>query len=148
MTQGPDCDLHPYFRDPDKARAILDVCIADNVAQNRTLVRVVHGKGRGDFRELIQSHLRKHPDVEGFVLCDPFHGGSGATWVHLVQQNPPKPGIEPRPSVPTPRPLWRWPAYAALLAVLYYFGARWDILLLAAAALYVYEQAISKPRHD
>jgi hypothetical protein len=44
--------------------------------------------------------------------------------------------------------MWRWPAYIALLAVLYFLGGRWDILLLAAAALFVYEQAISKPRAD
>jgi hypothetical protein len=34
------------------------------------------------------------------------------------------------------------------MAVLYSLGARWDILLLAAAAVFVYEQAVSKPRPD
>ena len=148
MSQGPDCDLHPYFRDPDKARAILDACIADNVAHNRTLVRVVHGKGSGNFRELLQSHLGKHPDVEGFVLCDPFHGGSGATWVHLRQRVPSEPKTEQSGAIGTPRPWWRWPAYVALMAVLYSLGARWDILLLAAAAVFVYEQAVSKHKPD
>jgi hypothetical protein len=80
---APDLDMHPYFRDPEKARAILDIAIADNVARGVNLVRVVHGKGKGNFRQLIYKHLERHPDVEGFTLCDPSHGGSGATWVHL-----------------------------------------------------------------
>ena len=80
---GHDIDLHPYFRDPDKARAILDAAIADNISKNRTQFRVIHGKGKGHFRALIQSHLDKHPDVAGFILCDQTHGGSGASWVHL-----------------------------------------------------------------
>lgn len=87
MTRAPDCDLHSYFRDPDRARGILDACISDCVKKNIPLVRVIHGKGDGHFRALIQSHLKKHPDVEGFVPCDPLHGGSGATWTHIMVEN-------------------------------------------------------------
>lgn len=83
MPSAPDIDLHPYFRDPGKAKAILDIAIADNISKNINLIRVVHGKGKGNFRQLVHSYLEKHPDVEGFTLCDPFHGGDGATWVHL-----------------------------------------------------------------
>ena len=43
-------------------------------------------------RNLVHGHLEKHPDVEGFVLCDPTRGGEGATWVHLrVKPEPDKP---------------------------------------------------------
>lgn len=83
-----DLDLHKFYRDPDKARAVIDACIADCVQKNIGLVRVVHGKGKGNFRDLIHSHLGKHPDVEGYILCDPMHGGSGATWVHIRVEKP------------------------------------------------------------
>jgi hypothetical protein len=85
--RAPDIDLHKFFRDPDKARAIIDLCIADCVQNNIGLVRVVHGKGKGDFRTLVHSYLDKLPDVEGFTVCDPLNGGDGATWVHIRLKN-------------------------------------------------------------
>ncbi|MCX6645662.1 MAG: Smr/MutS family protein [bacterium] len=60
QDQAPDLDLHKFYRDPDKARAIIDICIADCIQKNIGLVRVVHGKGKGDFRALIHSYLDKH----------------------------------------------------------------------------------------
>jgi hypothetical protein len=85
--QAPDLNLHKFYRDPDKARAIIDICIADCIRKNIGLVRVVHGKGKGDFRVLVHSYLDKHPDVEGYILCDPTNGGDGATWMHILLKN-------------------------------------------------------------
>ena len=82
--QAFDLDLHKFIHDPGKARGMIDACITDCVKKNISLIRVIHGKGKGDFRKLVYSHLERHPDVEGYVLCDPTHGGSGATWVHLA----------------------------------------------------------------
>lgn len=82
--QAFDLDLHKFIHDPGKARGMIDACISDCVQKNISLIRVIHGKGKGDFRKLVYSHLERHPDVEGYVLCDPTHGGSGATWVHLA----------------------------------------------------------------
>ena len=81
--RAPDLDLHKFRSEPDKARAMIDLCIADNMKRKIPMIRIVHGKGKGHFRNLIHSHLEKHPDVAGFILCDPLHGGDGATWVHL-----------------------------------------------------------------
>jgi hypothetical protein len=120
MPNAPDCDLHPYFRNPDKARAILDACIADNVAKGTDAVRIVHGKGTGNFRDLIHKHLGKHPDVDGFTLCDPLHGGSGATWVHLktkrkIPGEPGKPLEESRGN----STLWRLALYSVVVLSIY-----------------------------
>lgn len=88
MTSNiPDLDLHKFIREPEKAREIIDLCIEDNLSRNIFTIRLVHGKGKGHFRDLIYSHLSKHPDVEGFTLCDPLHGGAGATWVHLRRRD-------------------------------------------------------------
>jgi len=79
----PEIDLHKYIRDKKKACAIIDMFIDDMSKQDFLTVRIVHGKGKGDFRKMIHSHLSKHELVEGYVLCDPMHGGDGATFVHL-----------------------------------------------------------------
>jgi hypothetical protein len=124
--RAPDLDLHAYIRDTDKARAILDACIADNLKNGRSLVRVVHGKGKGDFRKIIHSYLEKHPDVAGYVLCDPRHGGEGATWAHIGTSEV-DPDELPDEDIQSdeissdelkekpPRPWWRWIAYVVFL---------------------------------
>ena len=86
MSSIPEIDLHKYFRDRDKARAIIDLFIRDMESQGILTVRIVHGKGKGDFRKMIHSYLEKHELVEGFMLCDTLHGGSGATFVHLKKK--------------------------------------------------------------
>ena len=124
MSKAPDLDLHPYFRDPDKARAILDIAIADNVAKGRGLVRVVHGKGKGNFRGLIHKYLEKHPEVEGFMLCDPLHGGSGATWVHLrAKPIADEIGKEPTHERPEQGKYVRFAVYAAIFVLMLYLHA-------------------------
>jgi len=120
--RAPDLDLHEYIHEPDKARAIIDACITESLKNGHTLVRVVHGKGKGDFRALIQSHLDKHPDVAGYVLCDPFHGGSGATWMHLGEEKPDTEDVERKDT----RPVWRWLVYLAfLIAAFAVFDQPW-----------------------
>lgn len=79
----PEIDLHKYIRDKEKACAIIDMFIEDMASQGIGTIRIVHGKGKGDFRKMIHSHLSKHELVEGFTLCDPLHGGDGATFVHI-----------------------------------------------------------------
>jgi hypothetical protein len=146
MPSAPDCDLHPYFRDPAKARAILDACIADNVSRGQPQIRVVHGKGSGSFRNLVHSHLEKHPDVEGFVLCDPMHGGDGATWVHLKTANPTEVKTPEHPSLTGS---WRWLAYMVAILVLY-LAIPWAFpaVILAAIIIITIELVLRKPKRS
>jgi len=108
--RGPDIDLHPYIRDPNKARTILDTVIDDCLSKGIFQFRVIHGKGKGHFRNLIHSHLEKNPDVDGFVLCDPAHGGSGSSWVHLSSDS--IPDSNEKSTVSRHRhPYFRWATY-------------------------------------
>ena len=79
----PEIDLHKFIKDKEKARKIIDLFLDDMLSKGHTTVRIIHGKGKGDFRKMIHSYLEKHELVEGFTLCDVMHGGSGATFVHL-----------------------------------------------------------------
>jgi dsDNA-specific endonuclease/ATPase MutS2 len=46
-------------------------------------VRLIHGRGIGVQRRIVQSVLREHPLVVGFVDAPPERGGRGATVVQL-----------------------------------------------------------------
>ncbi|GGL99603.1 Smr/MutS family protein [Pseudomonas asuensis] len=73
----------------EKARETLWDFIAEATKFEVRCVRVTHGKAaRLDGRRpLIKSHvntwLRQHPQVLGFVSCQPRHGGTGALYVLL-----------------------------------------------------------------
>ena len=79
----PEIDMHKHFKDKNKTRKIIDLFLHDMYEQGYTTVRIIHGKGKGDYRKLIYAFLEKHELVDGFTLCDATHGGSGATFVHL-----------------------------------------------------------------
>ncbi len=139
-VRAPDCDLHAYFRDPDKARAILDACIADNRSHGKLLVRVVHGKGKGDFRQLVHGHLEKHPDVEGYTLCDPLHGGGGASWVH-IREDPQHPAPKPEETGASSgfRPSWRWLIYVLALVCLLFLVNPFVAVMFTVGIIYIGE---------
>jgi len=46
-------------------------------------VRLIHGRGRGVQRRIVQSVLAAHPLVAGFADAPPERGGWGATIVRL-----------------------------------------------------------------
>jgi DNA-nicking Smr family endonuclease len=80
-------DLHGMT--VEKARETLWDFIAEATRLEVRCVRITHGKAaRLDGRRpLIKSHvntwLRQHPKVLGFVSCQPRHGGTGALYVLL-----------------------------------------------------------------
>lgn len=80
-------DLHGMT--VEKARATLWDFIAEATKFEVRCVRITHGKAaRLDGRRpLIKSHvntwLRQHSQVLGFVSCQPRHGGTGAVYVLL-----------------------------------------------------------------
>jgi dsDNA-specific endonuclease/ATPase MutS2 len=46
-------------------------------------VRLIHGRGIGVQRKIVQSVLSRHPQVAGFADAPPERGGAGATIVRL-----------------------------------------------------------------
>ena len=74
-------DLH-LFR-PDEVKELvpdyLDECVRLGISQ----VRIVHGKGRGVLRRVVQSALDRHPRVVHYELGGTGGGSWGATVVTL-----------------------------------------------------------------
>ncbi len=46
-------------------------------------VRIIHGKGSGKLRQVVQAYLAQHPHVSSFEAGKPTEGGEGATVAHL-----------------------------------------------------------------
>jgi dsDNA-specific endonuclease/ATPase MutS2 len=74
-------DLHLFAprEIPDLVATYLDECRARGILQ----VRIVHGKGTGTQRRIVQGVLERHPAVRGFRPADERAGGWGATLVEL-----------------------------------------------------------------
>ena len=74
-------DLHTF-----KAREVKDL-VPDYLAECRERgilqVRIIHGKGTGQLRQLVHSILQKQSSVISFTLDHPELGGWGATLVRL-----------------------------------------------------------------
>lgn len=74
-------DLHQF--PPDETREVvaeyIRVCLEKGIHQ----LRIVHGKGVGVQRRIVQSLLAKHPDVHTFRHEEGSGGGYGATVVDL-----------------------------------------------------------------
>jgi DNA mismatch repair protein MutS2 len=51
-------------------------------------VRIIHGKGIGQLRQIVHTILERHPDVTAFNLANENFGGWGATIVHLQPPSP------------------------------------------------------------
>jgi len=78
---GPELDLH-HFSPKDTEHAVndyLDIVCEKGLAH----VRIIHGKGKGVKREIVQHLLKKRPDVLSFKDAPPYLGGFGATLVNL-----------------------------------------------------------------
>jgi DNA-nicking Smr family endonuclease len=76
----------------EKARETLWDFLAEAVKFEVRCVRVTHGKAArlDGKRPMLKSHvntwLRQHPQVLGFVSCQAKHGGTGALYV-LLKRN-------------------------------------------------------------
>ena len=74
-------DLHTFSpRDiPDLVQDYLEACVRRGLRE----VRLIHGRGTGTQRRIVQSVLAKHPLVLAFADAPPERGGWGATIVRL-----------------------------------------------------------------
>ncbi|MCB2231578.1 Smr/MutS family protein [bacterium] len=71
-------DLHQFA--PDETRDVVNEYIRVCLEQGIYAVRIVHGKGKGVQRRIVQALLEEHPDVLAFR----HEGGSGGSWGAIV----------------------------------------------------------------
>lgn len=67
-------DLHMFA--PADTKAVVEEYIRVCLEKGIYSLRIVHGKGIGVKRRIVQSLLESHPDVAGFR----HEGGSGGSW--------------------------------------------------------------------
>jgi DNA-nicking Smr family endonuclease len=72
-------DLHAFR--PEDATSVVDEYLREARAAGLTEIRVVHGRGRGVLRGMVQAALEAHPLVEAF--WDDTASHLGATMVKL-----------------------------------------------------------------
>lgn len=82
-----ELDLHPFA--PRDVASVVEEYLRECVARRILDVRLVHGRGRGVQRAVVQRVLRSLPDVASFGDAPPQSGGWGAT---LVRLRPPTDG--------------------------------------------------------
>jgi DNA-nicking Smr family endonuclease len=74
-------DLHTFA--PADIPSVVDEYLEEARRRGFREVRLIHGRGRGVQRRVVQSLLARHPLVEGFADAPPDRGGWGATLVRL-----------------------------------------------------------------
>jgi DNA-nicking Smr family endonuclease len=72
-------DLHAFA--PRDIPSVVEAYIEAAASAGFVEVRVIHGRGRGVQRGIVQATLDRHPDVESF--CDDTASHLGATLVRL-----------------------------------------------------------------
>jgi DNA-nicking Smr family endonuclease len=73
-------DLHPFS--PADVRSVVEEYVREARAAGFREVRLIHGRGRGVQRGIVQAALERHPGVEAFWDAPDSH--LGATIVRLV----------------------------------------------------------------
>jgi DNA mismatch repair protein MutS2 len=78
-----ELDLHGFTA--DEALFKLDRYLNDAFTMGLLQVRVIHGKGTGTLRQVVNETLKNHPLVESYRPAGVYDGGWGATMVELVK---------------------------------------------------------------
>jgi DNA-nicking Smr family endonuclease len=73
-------DLHAFR--PADARSVVREYVGEAHAAGLREIRIVHGRGTGVLRGIVQAALEAHPLVEAFR--DDTDSHLGATWVRLT----------------------------------------------------------------
>jgi DNA-nicking Smr family endonuclease len=76
-------DLHAFA--PRDVPSVVDEYLIEAHARGFVEVRLIHGRGIGVQRAIVQSLLAGHPLVAGYADAPPERGGRGATLVRLRQ---------------------------------------------------------------
>jgi len=74
-------DLHSFL--PRDVPSVVEEYLQAARARGFREVRLIHGRGIGVQRAIVQSLLADHPLVAGFADAPEEHGGKGATVVRL-----------------------------------------------------------------
>jgi DNA-nicking Smr family endonuclease len=74
-------DLHSFR--PADVRSVVEEYLQAAQARGFTEVRLIHGRGIGVQRAVVQSLLASHPLVMGYADAPEDRGGRGATLVRL-----------------------------------------------------------------
>ena len=74
-------DLHAFM--PRDVPSVVDEYLSQAVARGFGEVRLIHGRGTGVQRAIVQKILGRHPLVLSFSDAPPARGGWGATIVVL-----------------------------------------------------------------
>ena len=74
-------DLHQFS--PGETKEVVNEYIRECLSKKIYTLRIVHGKGIGVQRVIVQNLLKKHPDVKDFRHEGGSAGGWGATVVDL-----------------------------------------------------------------
>ncbi len=80
---GVGGELHLIGRTTDEARPLLEKYLDDAFLAGLGTVRIVHGKGTGALRRVVEDVLAGHPLVSEHRLGAPEEGGAGATVASL-----------------------------------------------------------------
>lgn len=77
-------DLHTI--PPKQVKAVVEEYLQEAHAKGFRVVRIIHGKGRGVQREIVQTILGRTPFVNDWTDAPPDAGGLGATIVQLAER--------------------------------------------------------------
>ncbi len=81
-----DNELYLRHLTIEEARLKLDKYLDDAFMSGFIQVRIVHGKGTGALRNLVQRELKRHPLVKSYRAGEYGEGGSGVTIAEMVQR--------------------------------------------------------------
>jgi DNA-nicking Smr family endonuclease len=73
-------DLHAFS--PRDAKSVVEEYVNEAHSRGFREIRIVHGRGTGALRGIVQAVLEAHPLVEAFR--DDAHAHLGATWASLL----------------------------------------------------------------
>ena len=82
-VKGPANEVHLRQLTVDEAILKLEQYLNDAFMAGLSQVSIVHGKGTGTLRQVVQGRLANHPLVKSYRLGEYGEGGDGVTVAYL-----------------------------------------------------------------